>query len=250
MEFGIGLLAGVLAVVAAMRSTWSPCGLSMLSTVTPVAERARGHRFWVTAVWFVLGAIAGGATLGVVAAALAAMVGALSLSTGVSATLGGIVVGVALASDVQLGGFRIPGNTRQVDENWLSAYRPWVYGIGFGWQIGVGVATYIMTAAVYAMVLLAALSANPLLAFALMTSFGLARGLAVLLGAGLTSPARVFAFHRRFDAMGAYVRWLVLGVEAAILVALAGVIGLALVVAVAIAMALTRRAPAVRAEPA
>jgi hypothetical protein len=250
MELGIGLLAGVPAVVAAMRSTWSPCGLSMLSTVTPVAERARGHRFWVTAVWFVFGAIAGGATLGLVAAALAAMVGALSLSTGTSSMLGGIVVGLALASDVRLGGFRIPGNTRQVDENWLSAYRPWVYGIGFGWQIGAGVATYIMTAAVYAMVLLAALSANPLLAFALMTSFGLVRGLAVFLGAALTSPTRVFAFHRQFDAIGTYARWLVLGVEAAILVALAGVVGLAFVVAVAIAMGLMRRAPAVHAEPA
>jgi len=36
------------ALAAAVRSTWSPCGLSMLSTVTPVAERARGHRYGAT----------------------------------------------------------------------------------------------------------------------------------------------------------------------------------------------------------
>ena len=207
---------------------------------------ARGHRFWVTAVWFVVGAIAGGATLGLLAAALAAMVGALSLSTGVSATLGGIVVGVALASDVRLGGFRIPGNTRQVDENWLSAYRPWVYGIGFGWQIGVGVATYIMTAAVYAMVLLAALSANPLLAFALMTLFGLVRGLAVFLGAGLDESracVRVPPPVRR-DGRGTCGGWCSASKPRSSSRS-AGVVGLAFVVAVAIAMGLIA-APAVR----
>jgi hypothetical protein len=39
------------AVVAALRGTWSPCGLSMLSSLNPVSERSRGHRFWGTAVW-------------------------------------------------------------------------------------------------------------------------------------------------------------------------------------------------------
>ena len=57
-----------LAVAAAVRSTWSPCGLSMLSTVTPIAERGRGHRFWVTATWFVVGSLLGGACLGGLAA--------------------------------------------------------------------------------------------------------------------------------------------------------------------------------------
>ena len=34
--------AAVLAVVAAARSTWSPCGVSMLATVTPLAEQRPG----------------------------------------------------------------------------------------------------------------------------------------------------------------------------------------------------------------
>src|SRR4051794_8934264 len=72
------VLACALAVVAAIRSTWSPCGLSMLSTVTPMAERGRGHRFWVTAAWFVVGALLGGATLGGGAAVGAAAFGGIS----------------------------------------------------------------------------------------------------------------------------------------------------------------------------
>jgi len=53
-------IAAAVAVVAAVRSTWSPCGLSMLATITPLAERARGHRYGVTVTWFVLGSVLGG----------------------------------------------------------------------------------------------------------------------------------------------------------------------------------------------
>ena len=83
-------LASLVAVAAAIRSTWSPCGLSMLSTITPIGERGRNHRFYSTAAWFVLGAALGGATLGAGAALLALGVGALDLSG--SAALGAAAV--------------------------------------------------------------------------------------------------------------------------------------------------------------
>ena len=54
------LVAAVVPVAAAVRSTWSPCGLSMLSTITPMGERGRGHRYRATAAWFVVGAVLGG----------------------------------------------------------------------------------------------------------------------------------------------------------------------------------------------
>ena len=57
----------------------------------------------------------------------------------------------------------------------------------------------------------------------------------------LTDPARVFAFHRRFDAMGVYARWLLVGVEAAIVVALAGVVGVAFVAGVVLVSVPTKR---------
>ncbi len=82
MTIWIAIVAGVVATGAASRSTWSPCGLSMLSTITPVSERGRGHRYRATAAWFVLGAALGGATLGSVMALMAATVGALVGLTG------------------------------------------------------------------------------------------------------------------------------------------------------------------------
>jgi hypothetical protein len=203
-----------LAVAGAIRSTWSPCGLSMLSTVTPLAERGRSHRFAATASWFILGGILGGVTLGAAAALGAAVVAALDPSTTVVVGLVAVAAAVALASDLRWFGLRLPAHTRQVDEVWLSKYRPWVYGAGFGWQIGVGLATYIMTAGVYLMIVAAALTANPATAFAIAVVFGTVRGLAVLLGARITNPSDLFAFHRRFDTAGPYARWTVIVVEA------------------------------------
>ncbi len=193
------VLAMAVTVAAAVRSTWSPCGLSMLSTITPIGERARGHRYATSAAWFVLGALAGGATLGAAAAALAAGVSTLDLSTEAALGAAAAIAVATTASDLHLGGFRLPAHMRQVNETWLGRYRSWVYAGGFGWQIGVGLATYVTTAAVYLMIAMAALTASPLAALVICTSFGAVRGLAVLLGRGLSTPQRMLALHRRLD---------------------------------------------------
>ena len=236
------LFALLVAAAAAVRSTWSPCGLSMLSTITPMAERARGHRYGVTATWFVVGAALGGATLGLGAAGLAAVVAALDPST--STTLGLAAVAAALAALVDAGTFgrRPPFFRRQVDDAWLSRYRAWVYGGGFGWQIGVGVATYIMTAGVLLTVALAVLTASPATALAIAVAFGAARGLVVLLGARLRSPAALGALHARLDALEAPVRWGLVALQGAVaavaaLLAWGPVAGVGVAAAVALGVA-------------
>ncbi len=103
-----------------------------------------------------------------------------------------------------------------MNELWLGKFRSWVYGAGFGWQIGVGFATYIMTGAVYLTVALAALTGQPAVAFGICVAFGLLRGLAILLGATITSPERLVAFHRRFDGLAEPVRRAVIGVQFAV----------------------------------
>jgi hypothetical protein len=197
------VLAAATAAVAAARSTWSPCGLSMLSTITPMGERARRYSYAGTARWFVLGAVLGGATLGLGAAGLAALVGLLELDPRAALAAGGVLALVGAASDGRVGGFRLPGHTRQVNEVWLDRYRSWVYGAGFGWQIGVGFATFIVTAAVHLLVALVALTGEPLVAFLVCTAFGLLRGLAVLLSRTATTAERLQALHRRFDELSA-----------------------------------------------
>lgn len=220
----LGLLVGV---AAAARSTWSPCGLSMLSSITPFGERARGHRYRVTAAWFVLGAVAGGATLGGLAAAGAAVVSAAGL-VGHPEVLAGVAAGLAAAAagvDAGLFGELLPLLRRQVDDGWLARYRPWVYGVGFGWQIGNGLATYLMTAGVLLIGSLAVLSGSPAAAVVIGAGFGLARGLTVLLTARAGDPARLRDLHRRLDAAGPTVRWAVVGVQVGAALALGLVAG-------------------------
>jgi hypothetical protein len=248
-------LAALTAVAAAARSTWSPCGLSMLSTITPMAERSRGRRWGLTATWFVLGATLGGATLGLLGLLGAVAIGMLDLGTG--AALGAAAVAALVAASMDLGiGTQMPHHRRQVDEVWLDQYRSWVYGIGFGWQIGTGLSTYIMTAAVYLTVVLSALTGAPGTAMGIAVLFGLTRGLAILLGAGLTDPERLRRFHRGFDELGPTVRWAVIAVQLAVATVAAtaawGPVGTAaMAVMGAAAVAVTRGgAPAPAARPA
>ena len=166
------VLAALVTIVAAARSTWSPCGLSMLSAMTPLAEHGRGHRFGPTAAWFLRrrdrrwrdarrrrGSARGRHRR------------TRSLDGGRGVDRRGARSHVA-ASDARLAGFELPRHSRQVNEDWFGAYRRWVYASGFGWQIGVGLATYITTAAVYLTIAVAALTGEPLVALVLGVAFG------------------------------------------------------------------------------
>jgi hypothetical protein len=190
----------------------------MLSTITPFAERSRGHRYAVTAAWFVAGSVLGGITLGGLAAGLGTAIAATGVSAD-SAWLAGIVAlaaAVTAAVDADVFGKVIPIWRRQVNDQWLARYRSWVYGLGFGWQIGVGIATYVMTAAVFLLVLMGATTISPVDAVALGVLFGLVRGLAVLLTARADTPARLRVLHQRFDSAGPSVRVAVIAVQAGV----------------------------------
>jgi len=220
----LGFLGVAVAVVAAVRSTWSPCGLSMLSTITPIGERARGHRYPVTAAWFIAGAALGGATLGALAGLVGQAVHPFLRAPAAAEALALTAAVIALASDSNVGGFALPIHRRQVNERWLDEFRPWVYGSGFGWQIGAGVATYIMTASVYLLVVFAILLGDPLVAVALGIVFGGTRGLAVLLTCRISNPAALASLHRRFDRAGPVAAKTVVAVELAVALTLAAVV--------------------------
>jgi hypothetical protein len=224
MTPSIILAATVVTVAAAVRSTWSPCGLSMLASITPLSELGRGHRYRATAAWFVVGSVVGGVTLGAAAAGLTAGIDALALTAREGVSVACAAGLVTVASDVGLGGFHLPVHHRQVNERWLDQFRPWVYGAGFGWQIGAGLATYIMTAAVYLMVVLAALTGMPWLALGLGALFGLVRGLSVLLGRRITSPQTLTSFHHRFYVWGPRIRRATIAVELAAVGLFAGLL--------------------------
>ncbi|MEX2251585.1 MAG: hypothetical protein WD895_05885 [Acidimicrobiia bacterium] len=189
-------LGGIVALASAARSTWSPCGLSMLSTITPVTEQGRGRRYAATVPWYLLGALAGGATLGGVAALVSIPVGAADIPEMTVFAIIGLFGVVSIFSDLGVKGFRLPRHRRQVDRLWLDHYRSWVYGTGFGWQIGVGLATYIVTTAVYLTLLIAILTGSPIRALTIGLVFGTVRGLAIFLGVRASTIERLHALHR------------------------------------------------------
>lgn len=176
----------------------------MLGSITRLGESGRNARWWVTVTWFAAGAVGAGALagwlLGLVGAHAAAAIGprAAALVLGVLA-----VAGVAV--DLRLGGIRLPTVRRQVDDRWLSRYRGWVYGVGFGFQLGLGVVTVVTTAAVYLAFAAAALSGSAAAGALIGVAFGVVRWLSILPGGGVRGTAdlvRIDGALRRWEATG------------------------------------------------
>jgi MFS family permease len=163
----------------------------MLGSITPLGERARGRRWGVTVAAYVIGSALGGVVIGSVLGALGSMVAS---GLGVRSRL--LVIGVAAAVGViieaDVVGLRLPSVARQVNEEWMTRYRGWVYGAGFGLQLGLGVVTVVTTSAVYAALLAALLTGTVAGGLIVGTTFGFVRGTTIL------SAARI----RRSDQLG------------------------------------------------
>jgi hypothetical protein len=166
----------------------------MLASITPLGERGRGFSWKVTATAFAVGAVGSGALAG-------AAVGALgSLLPGGSAWRGlalAVVLAMTVVFDATPLRGRLPSSSRQVNEDWLGRYRGWVYGIGFGAQLGVGVATIVTSAAVYATAATALLCSDPLIGALIGAIFGVLRALSLLPARTVHDVGALGALHRR-----------------------------------------------------
>lgn len=160
----------------------------------------------------------------------------LGASATVALLVGAVSAVAALLIDAGWPRPSIPHHRRQVNEQWLEQFRSWVYGSGFGWQIGTGLATYIMTAAVYLWIVLAALTGSPSRALATGVVFGAVRGLAILLTARVGAPLQLMALHRWFEARREPIRRGVVAVEGAAAVACLGAASAPLGVTLAVAV--------------
>jgi hypothetical protein len=145
----------------------------MLTSITPLGERGRGHRYAVTLTAYVVGCLLGGATTGT----LLGLAGSL-LPTLPVLLLAAIACLAAALADLR-GGLRL--GRRQVDEDWLARYRGWVYGFGFGFQLGLGVVTIVTSAATVAVLALALLTQSVAAGLLLGLVFGAARAVPALL---------------------------------------------------------------------
>ncbi len=113
----------------------------MLASISPLGERARRQHFFITAVSYIVAAALAGAAIGGALGGLGALLGVGFDPVGMIALAVLAVVGFAV--DGAWFGLRVPGLRRQVDEDWLTRYRGWVYGAGYGAQLGVGFATIV-----------------------------------------------------------------------------------------------------------
>jgi hypothetical protein len=195
----------------------------MLSSIHPLGEAGRGQRWWLTVTAHIAGSALGGALLA----------GALGVAGWLFARLGvgwtarlALVVAVAAVA-VLADGRGWPGwlwrPRRQVNEDWLTTYRGWVYGGGFGLQLGLGLVTIVTAATLYvlAAVAFAVAALGPALVLGLV--FGAVRGASVLAGRGIDRPDRLVRFHRRLQERARWGRVAAVTADATVL---AGVVAL------------------------
>jgi len=169
----------------------------MLASITPLGERGRRSRWAITVSAFLIGATGAGALAGALLGGAGALLVPAALPT--HARLVVVAVALAVAIGLDLRSRAVPGPHRQVNERWLQSYRGWVYGAGYGAQLGVGVTTVVASAATYVAVVAAVLTADVGSGAVVFGGYGAIRGLTPLVAAGVRAPAQLFAMHARLE---------------------------------------------------
>jgi hypothetical protein len=190
----------------------------MLASITPLGERSRGFSWNVTATAFALGSVSAGAGTG---AALGALGSLLPSGTGWRSVALVAVLGATVLLDATPLRRRLPSSRRQVNEDWLQRYRGWVYGLAFGAQLGVGVATVVNSAAIYAVPVAEVLGGSAWIGAAIGGAFGVTRAVSLWPARTADRPDRLLGLHRRLLRAEPALRGTAVGLE---LLAVAGVI--------------------------
>jgi len=176
----------------------------MLGSITPLGERGRNRRWGITVTTYVIGSVFGGVAIAGALGWLGTVIGLGELSVAVRLGVLAAAVVIGIVFDLHLGGLRLPTIHRQVNEDWMVRYRSWVYGLGFGVQLGLGVVTIVTTSAIYAMLLAAALSGSAAAGALIGGVFGFVRAAIVFTVAGVKRPeqlGRADVLLRRWDGL-------------------------------------------------
>jgi Cytochrome C biogenesis protein transmembrane region len=173
----------------------------MLASINPLGERSRNRRWGATFAWYFAGSLLGGAVMGAAFGVLGAAFAAVA-HVGATATAVMVIVAgaVALAFETHAFGLALPTMHRQVNEDWLSRYRAWVYGGGFGFQLGLGLVTIVTSATVYLTWALAFIAGSVPAGLLIGLTFGIVRALPMLLVARVDTPGGLRDRLRAFNA--------------------------------------------------
>lgn len=175
----------------------------MLGSITPLGEQGRGNRWWLTAASYAAASALGGLLVGAVAGLLGAALrlGGLALAPAAALLVLAVAALLGLAADAGLLGLRLPTLRRQVDERWIGRYRGWVVGAGFGFQLGLGVATIVTASATWAALAAAAASQSVAGGAVVGLVFGGVRAVPVLAAGRTSTPDAVRRLHLRVAAL-------------------------------------------------
>jgi len=172
----------------------------MLSSITPLGERGRQMRWSVTTATYIVGSVIGGSITGVILGGLGAlMISPIGIAPRWLLVLLAVLAALAAAFDSGLWGLRLPTIHRQVNENWLTRYRGWVYGGGFGIQLGLGITTIVSSASVYLWLVTDFLVHDVRAGAVIGAVFGLSRALVLLLGWRARDVHRLSETHRQIQ---------------------------------------------------
>jgi MFS family permease len=165
----------------------------MLGSITPLGERGRGSRWWLTVGAFMAASTLAGGLLGAILGAIGSLVGLEGSQAALWLLAAALIAGLVL--DLGVGGLRPPSVTRQVDDRWLYRYRGWVTGVGFGVQLGLGMVTIVTTAFTYVTFFAAMLSGAALTGLVIGGTYGAVRAATILGGSSVDSPERLMRMH-------------------------------------------------------
>lgn len=186
----------------------------MLTSINPLGEVGRKQKWWLTFAAYLSGSVIGGALVGLILGLFG-----LALPDGgiLRPIAAGLLLGAGVADALRM---RMPGVHRQVNENWLSKYRGWVYGWGFGFQLGMGVATIVTTALVYSMMAMLVLFGDPLMGLSVGAVFGLTRAFPLILARRASTFDRLAKVMARLEKVRPWAR----RVPAVVQLAAAGIV--------------------------
>lgn len=191
----------------------------MLSSITPFGERSRGTSWGITVTAFTVGSVGAGTLLGAATGALGSLLpGSPDWHRPALVAL----LALTLLFDASPLRAWLPTSRRQVNEDWLGRYRGWVYGIGFGAQLGVGVATIVTSAAIYAMVIVAVLSGSAGAGAAIGGTFGIVRALTLWPARSAQDRHSLVSLHRRLGSLDLPVRGITQAAEFLVFLAVIG----------------------------
>ncbi len=173
----------------------------MLSSITPVGEGSRSQRWSVTVVAFTLGSVLGGAGTGLLAGGIGQW-----MDPAPAVSLAVLAVAAAATIVADLVGPTPPSLERQVDRTWMTRYRGWVYGLGYGVQLGCGFATYISSWATWLWLVAMVLVGDLGTALAMGMLHGAVRGASLWTTAPLTTADAIRAHHRLLHRIHPWVR--------------------------------------------